>query len=111
MPDNRSLDRRGNQRGNMNKPVSLLAVVLQIVAGATALQQNACASFEASDGCGKSVPLRVARVRKLLALNTDRVTQAHTNDGVQPVPWVNWINWGNWPNWNNWHNWLNWGNW
>jgi len=93
----------------MKKPISLLAVVLQVIASVGIQQNKALATDGQGEGISKTIPDRVAKVRQFLAEN--RAAAPIGDDGVKLAQWVNWNNWGNWPNWGNWNNWTNWLNW
>jgi hypothetical protein len=93
----------------MKKPISLLAVVLQVVASVGIQQSKASTTDGRGDGISRTIPDRVARVRQCLAEN--RAAATIGDDRIKPFQWVNWNNWGNWPNWGNWNNWNNWLNW
>lgn len=88
------------------KPVSVLAIALQIATWSAGLQQNGFVRSELPKDI--TVSERAARVRESVAGGIREIDAPSKN--VQLVQWVNWGNWSNWPNWNNWNNWASWVN-
>jgi len=90
----------------MNKPTSILAIAVQIVACASMLPKSASLSVETRTVPRMSLSERAAKIRQILSQNLSGVAD---DKGIKLAQW--WNNWGNWPNWGNWNNWNNWLNW